>query len=249
MFRLRMLNLRTVQLPLRLPKKRSFIALSEGNSPVLPVIGGIFCSNVLVYCGWKYAETNRSFYSFMDNNFTVSRLKVFQYPHTIITSFFSQQDFYHLISNLMTIFFFGPTCLTAIGARAFLALYFGAGVFANGCHLYYYKNPRTKGLGASGALNAIVTWSILTNPFMLIFVFADFIPIPLPAILYGGLFIGKDVAALFHRELELPFGLGRSLGMNIGHAAHVGGACCGALYFIATRGRGGGRGGPWKRWD
>jgi membrane associated rhomboid family serine protease len=127
-------------------------------------------------------------------------------------------------------------------------LYLGSGVFSNICYIATSHNPRQPCLGASGAINSILAYTIATNPFMLIFVFAEFIPIPMPAILYGGIFIGKDIAAMFDTQLELPFGLGRQfLDGNVAHAAHVGGAVCGLGYFIMRRGRGGGGGGPFQR--
>ncbi len=98
------------------------------------------------------------------------------------------------------------------------------------------KSPYERALGASGALNGVLAFSIATNPFMLIFVFAEFLPIPMPAILYGAVFIGRDVAALFDRELSLPFGLGKQFTEgNVAHACHVGGAVCGGLFYLLRR--------------
>mmetsp|Transcript_50164 Transcript_50164/g.85900 ORF Transcript_50164/g.85900 Transcript_50164/m.85900 type:complete len:256 (+) Transcript_50164:133-900(+) len=232
--------------PMRQQPSRGFITFPKGQEAA--VVGSIITANVAVWAGWQYAESNSwKLYQIMQENFTVSRSLVPYKPHTLITAAFSQKSGYHLLGNMMTLFFFGPSCVAAIGARTFMSLYMGSGIFANICHVVSTRDPRQPALGASGALNAVVAYSILMNPTMLIVVFAEFIPIPMPAILYGGVFIGRDVAALFDTELTLPFGLGRSFTQgNVAHAAHVGGAVCGAAYFLASRGRGGGSG-PWRR--
>jgi len=237
---------RTPQIVHKVPA-RSFIAMPKGQEAV--VVGGLIASNVAVWGAWKYSEKESwQLTRFMQDNFTVSRSQVFSKPHTLITAAFSHNSGYHLLGNMMTLFFFGPQCVAALGARTFLSLYMGSGIVANACHAVSTQNPRQPALGASGALNAVVAYSILMNPTMLIVVFAEFIPIPMPAILYGGVFIGRDVAALFDTELSLPFGLGGSfMRGNVAHAAHVGGAVCGAAYFLATRGRGGGGGGGFRR--
>lgn len=149
---------------------------------------------------------------------------------------------------MVTLFFFGPPVVSAIGARTFLSLYLASGVASSACHAATARHPRSPAMGASGAINAVVAYSILADPFRLIVVFAEFIPIPMPAILFGGVFIGRDVAALFDTELSLPFGLGKPLpGTNAAHAAHVGGAFCGLAFYLFRRGRGGG-GGMFRRW-
>ena len=114
-------------------------------------------------------------------------------------------------------------------------MYLGSGVLSSAAHAATTRNPRQSALGASGSINAAVAYSICANPFMLIIVLAEFFPLPLPAFLYGGIYIGRDVAAMLGRELTLPFGLGGSGG--VAHAAHVGGAAVGMAIFLASRGR------------
>jgi membrane associated rhomboid family serine protease len=149
----------------------------------------------------------------------------------------------HLLGNMVTLFFFGPPVVAALGVRSFTSLYLASGVASSATHAATARSPRAPALGASGALNAVVAYSILADPFRLILVFAEFFPLPMPALLYGGLFIGRDMAALWSTKLRLPFGLGEQLlDANVAHAAHVGGAVCGAAFYLFRRGRGGGGG-------
>jgi len=228
--------------------RRQFIALPEGDAA--PLIGGLIAANVGVYAAWQTVPL-----STMVRHFTLSSDDVFRRPHTLATSFFSHRDGWHLLGNMMTLFFFGPEVVYAIGARAFLSLYLGAGGLSGACQVgtdlatarnssYWHKKP-SRYLGASGAVNAPVVWSVLLNPWRLIFVFAEFIPLPLPAILYGGAFVAKDVAALVN--VRIPYLSDRFNGTNVAHGAHVAGAAYGALHYFLFRGRGGG--GRFRRWN
>ena len=160
-----------------------------------------------------------------------------------MTASFSHRSGFHLLGNMATLFFFGPTAFASLGARAFVGLYLGSGIASSSAHAATSADPRTPALGASGSINASVAYDILLNPLALIVVFAEFLPIPMPAALYGVLYIGRDcAAALGYTEVKLPFGLGQQFAdLSVAHAAHVGGAACGLAAFVATRGR---RGGP-----
>lgn len=75
-------------------------------------------------------------------------------------------------------------------------------------------------MGASGAIHALIIYSILTFPRQIIYV--NHI-LPMPAILFGGLFIFQDVYGLYYE------------GGRVGNAAHLGSAFFGASYFILRR--------------
>eukprot|EP00633_Aureoumbra_lagunensis_P001124 CAMPEP_0197289484 /NCGR_PEP_ID=MMETSP0890-20130614/6764_1 /TAXON_ID=44058 ORGANISM="Aureoumbra lagunensis, Strain CCMP1510" /NCGR_SAMPLE_ID=MMETSP0890 /ASSEMBLY_ACC=CAM_ASM_000533 /LENGTH=218 /DNA_ID=CAMNT_0042760943 /DNA_START=377 /DNA_END=1033 /DNA_ORIENTATION=- len=202
----------------------------------LPVVGGLIAVNCGVYAMWQSGTPH----NFMVDHFTLSSRSVLSKPHTLLTSMFSHNDGYHLLGNMITLFFFGPEVVYAIGARAFLGLYGGAGIVSSICQIandmsrnarMSYFRVTQRYLGASGAVNAAVAWSILANPWRLIIVFAEILPIPLPAILYGGFYIGKDVAALIN--VHLPYISDR--GAGVAHGAHVAGAACGVAHFLLFR--------------
>lgn len=152
--------------------------------------------------------------------------------HTLVTAVFSHKDFFHLLTNMITFYFFSPTALGVLGGGGFLRLYLGGGVFSSMTHIlwpYYvprqwpakYKsNIYTPALGASGAVNALVVYSIMLYPRQIIYVN---LLLPMPAALFGAVFVLKDV-------YELHQG-----GGHVGNAAHLGGAAFGAAFFLLRR--------------
>ena len=80
-------------------------------------------------------------------------------------------------------------------------------------------HQNTPSLGASGAVNAVVMYTIFTNPYATIYLYFF---IPIPAAIFGALFVLKDAAGAYYG------------GGNIGHAAHLTGAFVGMLYYYAT---------------
>ncbi|KAH8057502.1 RHOMBOID-like protein 12 [Aureococcus anophagefferens] len=187
------------------PTKRTFLAMPQGDA--LPVIGGLIGVNVAVWGGWKVADPR-----LMTAHFTLCNEDVLAAPHTLVTSAFSHSDGWHLLGNMVTLFFFGPEVVGAIGARHFLAL-------EDSRRHAYWKRPSPRCLGASGAVNAAVAHSILLSPWRLIIIFAEFLPIPMPAILYGGAFLAKDLGPLL--DVHIPYISDRAHG--VAHGAHVGG--------------------------
>ena len=82
------------------------------------VVGGLIGANCLVYGAWQVVDPR-----VMTRHFTLSNDDVLQYPHTLVTSFFSHASGWHLLGNMVTLFFFGPEAIGALGAARFLAVY------------------------------------------------------------------------------------------------------------------------------
>ena len=204
----------------RFSTRRGFISMPHGDAG--RIIGGIIGTNCAVFALWKLSESDSQAHRWMIRHFTVVPASVFSYPHTAVTSIFSHMDGWHLFGNCLTLFFFGPEVIGALGARTFLQLYLGAGVFASGCQALSSRR-NTPALGASGALNAVVIWSVLSNPWALIIIPIEFLPIPMPACVFGLFYIGKDVYGM------------QSGDTRIGHGAHLGGAAVGIAHFLLTR--------------
>ena len=163
------------------PPRRSFLALPQGEA--LPVVGGLIGANCLVYGAWQVVDPR-----LMTRHFTLSNDDVAQYPHTLVTSFFSHASGWHLLGNMVTLFFFGPEAIGALGAARFLMVYGGAGLAANGAQLAtnayanmrrdpYFRTRSPRCLGASGAVNSTVAYGCLLNPWRMIIVFAEFLPL------------------------------------------------------------------------
>jgi len=65
--------------------------------------------------------------------------------HTLFTSTISHQDFWHLLSNMFGLYFFGGEVCRFIGPRKFLGLYIGSGVLASAmqcAEAYYNRRQR-----------------------------------------------------------------------------------------------------------
>jgi membrane associated rhomboid family serine protease len=138
--------------------------------------------------------------------------------YRLITSGFLHLNGYHLLMNMMSLFFFGPSIETVYGPAQFLGIYLGSMIGGDLLSLYVHRHHDYRALGASGGVAGIM--------FAYIFLFPGgslgmyFMPFAIPSWLYA---IGYLVAS-FH-------GMQRSLS-NVGHDAHLGGALTGL--FIAA---------------
>ncbi len=82
-------------------------------------------------------------------------------------------------------------------------------------------------LGASAAVNSILVCSICLQPRATVLLYGF---VPVPAALLGILYITYDLRGLL-------FGGEGHGGANVGYAAHIGGALCGALFYVGLRTR------------
>jgi membrane associated rhomboid family serine protease len=147
-------------------------------------------------------------------------------PWTPITYMFLHGDFWHILFNMIVLFFFGPRLEATLGSRKFLGLYFVSGLTAA---LFAGLTPHARVVGASGAIyglmiayagiwprDRIYIWGILPVEarWMMIFlaVWAAIGTAPLVASVFG--FTG----------LQVPSG-------NVAHHAHLGGFVGGWLYM------------------
>lgn len=177
-------------------------------------------------------------FSCMQRNFMVSPATIVdgrRALHTLVTSFFSHMETYHLLSNMITLYFFGSSAVMHLGASRFLALYMTGGVVSNIAYCVWPYLPQMRGnhtrrsygnnpkydsaLGASGAVSSIVMWSICTYPRQTVLVYF----LPMPAALVGILFVGKDIY-----DLNQPGG-------RVANIAHLGGAALGVAYYLLRR--------------
>lgn len=171
-----------------------------------------------------------SYYSFRNANlFYKLQFNAYQVYHNkkyekLISHIFVHADWGHLFFNMLSFYFFGRVIeqyfsyfFGNFGHFHFVLLYFGAGVVSSIPSLIKHKdNFNYNAVGASGAVSAIIYAFILFHPFDLIYVFF----IPIPAILYGVLFLGYSYY-MAKKNID-----------NIGHDAHFWGAVFGALYTI-----------------
>lgn len=139
--------------------------------------------------------------------------------YQLITSGFLHADGTHLLLNMFVFFFFGPVLEQAIGGGLFLPLYFSALIVSSLPTLIQERNnPRYASLGASGAIEAVLFGYIVMFPLNNIYII--FIPIGIPAILFGGLFLAYSYYEARQRR------------DNVNHTAHIAGAIYGSVYTL-----------------
>ena len=139
--------------------------------------------------------------------------------YELITSGFLHAGFTHLAFNMITLFFFGPILERSIGQGHFLVLYITGLLASSIPSLIKHKdNPQYATIGASGAVEAVLFAFIVIFPFEKIYLF--FIPIGIPAIIFGALFVAYSIWASKKEG-------------KINHEAHIGGAAWGLIYMFA----------------
>ncbi len=138
-------------------------------------------------------------------------------------------DFTHLLFNMFTFYLFGGYIENMFklqlglrqGSVAFILLYVGGLLFSIlPTYLKEKNNYYYKGLGASGAVSAIVFAYILINPMN--FMGILFIPIMLPAFLFGFIFV---FISIYLDKKEVG---------GINHSAHITGGLFGIIFTAAV---------------
>lgn len=117
----------------------------------------------------------------------------------------------HLLFNLFTLYFFGPFVEGRLGLVRFFALYVGSELAANALTYWRHRTDANySAVGASGAISGVVFSFCLFRPLDPIFLF--FIPIGIPAVLFGVVYL-----------LLSAYAAGQARG-RVAHEAHIGGA-------------------------
>lgn len=134
-------------------------------------------------------------------------------PWSVLTYQFLHAGFWHLLMNMVGLFFFGPRLEARIGSRHFLLLYLLSGV---GGAVLSILTPGAFIVGASGAVFGILLGFARYWPRERIYVYAV---IPVEA----------RVLVVFLAALSIWSGIGG--GGNIAHFAHLGGFVGGWIYL------------------
>jgi membrane associated rhomboid family serine protease len=140
-------------------------------------------------------------------------------PWTIITSIFLHNGIWHLLFNMITLYFFGRYLCVLLGGGKFLIVFFIGGILGNILYLLLGE-PFSVAIGASGAVFALGGVLAVMRPKLRVFVF----PIPVPLPLWAAVIGGFLVISVFP---------------NVAWQAHLGGLAFGLVigYFFRKRER------------
>ncbi|MBY0245400.1 MAG: rhomboid family intramembrane serine protease [Sphingobacteriaceae bacterium] len=179
-----------------------------------PVASIIFIFTVLTSI---YAFNNPQIYGkFMLHPYSIYRKKEW---HTFITSGFIHADWSHLLFNMFTFVFFAFPLEQLLGHFVFAVLYLLGMILSDIPTVLRHKNSyQYHSLGASGAISAVLFSYILFFPLAKIFIM--FIPIGIPAVIFGLLY------------LVYCWYMSKRNDDNINHDAHFFGALVGILLTI-----------------
>jgi membrane associated rhomboid family serine protease len=207
------------------------LLLKDNDATKNIVLYGTMIINIGVWGCWQLTNNDFQFRQFMNENFTVSSYGIFDYKryHTLITSCFSHQDIAHLFFNMIAFYSFGLNSISVLGSAGFVALYVGGGALSSLCQAAWpYVIPRSwpasrnyskssPGLGASGGVNAVVMFNILSFPASTVMLWGV---LPIPGIMFGLGYIGIDAYNLYMGDGQ------------VGNAAHLAGAAVGGLLYL-----------------
>jgi uncharacterized protein len=153
---------------------------------LIPIIV-IIIVNFLVFIGINIGNfTGTSVVQLM----ALSRSTFFEYPWTIITYMFTHYDFFHILANMVTLYFYGSFLNRITGPKYFLSIYFIGGLIA-GAVILLLASPMSFTIGASGAVFALGGALAVLVPKLKVFIF----PIPVPMPLWIAILIGFLVLA------------------------------------------------------
>jgi membrane associated rhomboid family serine protease len=128
----------------------------------------------------------------------------------MVTNLFVHAGIGHILTNMITLYFFGSYLSTLVGDRRFLTVFFIGGILGNIFFILLAPSPLSIGIGASGAVFAAGGVLAVMRPKLRVFVFP--IPAPLPlwvAVIGGFLVISFFPNVAWQAHLGgLAFGLG-----------------------------------------
>lgn len=141
-------------------------------------------------------------------------------PWTLVTSMFVHANVWHILANMVTLYFFGSYLARLLGLTRLLIVYFAGGILGGIIYLLLPPSPTIIAVGASGAVFALGGVLAVMRPRLRVVVFP--IPAPLP--------LWVAVIGIFAIFSFLP---------SVAWQAHLGGLVFGlaAGYFFRRRER------------
>jgi membrane associated rhomboid family serine protease len=181
-------------------------------SPVASIIFAITLATSL----WAFSNEN-IYANFILNPYGVSRG---QRVYTVITSGLIHKDWNHLFFNMLSYYFFAFQLEMLLGHWQFALLYIVSLILSDLPSIQKHKEDIWyNSLGASGAISAVIFSFIMFSPTSQMGLI--FIPIPIPAWIFGILYLVYCHFASKHAR------------DNVNHDAHLFGALSGIIITFA----------------
>jgi len=142
-----------------------------GLDPLLIIIG----VNVAIYIISLFTDQ-------LLTTFGLQPASFLEKPWTLLTHMFLHADLFHIMFNMLALFFFGSYLSRLVGSRNFLIIYFGGGIFGGllyvllatlGDYSFVYA------IGASSAVFALGGSLAILSPNVRVIIFPIPVPIPL----------------------------------------------------------------------
>jgi len=190
--------------------------------PMTPVVKWLLIINFAVFALSLIPQVGDMLFSL----FAVSTASIFQSLQAwrLITYQFlhSTTDFWHIIFNMLMLFFFGPLLERTWGSKKFLIFYLICGAMGGIAypllyHLGFFGQLPLPLVGASGSLYGIIAACAIMFPRVKVYVYGIF---PIPLLVLGGIMVLISAVGLFS---------GNNQG---GEAAHLSGLFAGAAYVL-----------------
>jgi uncharacterized protein len=165
----------------------SNIRYRSGEGELIPIIVLIII-NFVVYLAINIAQfTNTSILQYL----ALSRSTFLLAPWTVFTYMFTHQEFFHILANMVTLYFYGSFLNRVTGVKTFLTIYIIGGL-AGGLFVLLLSSPYSFTIGASGAIFALGGALAVLTPQLKVFIF----PIPAPMPLWVAILVGFLVLAI-----------------------------------------------------
>jgi membrane associated rhomboid family serine protease len=150
----------------------------------------------------------------------ISRITFTSQPWTIVSAMFIHDGIYHILFNMIALYFYGMYVLALVGEARFFLVYFIGGLIGNALFLLL-AGPYSVAVGASGAIFALGGTLVMLAPRLKVIIF----PVPIPM----DLWIAIIIFALI------------SLSPGVAWQAHAGGLvtglAAGYIFKLQTRRR------------
>ncbi|HYL86364.1 MAG TPA: rhomboid family intramembrane serine protease [Candidatus Angelobacter sp.] len=200
----------------------------------------LILGNIAVFLyqtGLQFTMSEKAFASLMREYSTVpARFPSFLAGHTtleaaflpLLTSMFLHAGWLHIAGNMLFLWIFGDNVEDFFGHFTYLIFYLVCGIGSGLLHVLFNWHSTIPAVGASGAISGVMGAYILLYPRARILTLVFIFPIPVPAVVFLGLwFVGQFLSGISI--------LGVNVTGGVAVWAHIGGFLLGMLLTAMAR--------------